>query len=328
MSTLQHFHRFRELPRELQLHIWELYESMQPHHRHYFRRMVYWSGHLYECADQSTNRRISNIANAADPDQTQVPDTAITPKTKIRLPSSGSLDQNYVGDLLYPCAATFGSIQTPTRRDSPVYIWVNFKKDTFCFANSSDWRLGGGPNFLQYLEGATGLFPPASGSQSPIMSHWVFRIQRLVLIKSAAIQTLGPLDRQVLGVHPSLRQLIIVAVSGHFRCSHLDLRTQRRPDKSSVIERLPLRKFVALRKAVTGSCACDRPMKCLGELEQMRRDLVDLFQNRTNIAPPVDVGIEVEICWTQRPDVESLIAGAESSQVNSAEPAALLGSPG
>lgn len=326
MSTLQHFHRFRDLPRELQLHIWELYESTQPHHRHYFRRMVYWSGRLYACADQYTNRCVPNTANADDPYQTQVPDAAITPQTKIQLPGSGILDQNYVSGSLYPSVATFGSIQTPTRKDNPVYIWVNFKSDTFCFANKNE--LGGGPNFLQYLERGTGLFPPASESQSPIMSHWFFQIQRLVLIKSAAIQTLGPLDRQVLGVHPSLRQLTMVAVIGHFRCSHLDLRTRRRPDNSSVIERLPFRKFVALRNAVTKSCACDRPMKCLGELEQMRRDLVDLLQNRTNIAPPVDVGIEVEIYWTQRPDVESLIAGAESSQVNSAEPAALLGSPG
>lgn len=326
MSTLQHFHRFRDLPRELQLHIWELYECTQPRHRHYFRTMVYWSGRLYACADQYTNRRIPNTANADDPDQTQVPDAAITPKTKIQLSSSGSWGQNYVSDSLYPSAVTFGSIQMPTRMDSPVYIWVNFKNDTFCFANKNE--LGGGQNLLQYLRGATGLFPPASGSQSPIMSHWFFRIQRLVLIKSAAIQILGPLDRQVLGVHPSLRELTIVVVPGHFRCSHLALRTQQRPDNSSIIERLPLRMFLSIRQAVTESCACEYPVKYLGELEQMRRDLVDLFQNRTNASPPVDVGIEVEIYWTQRPDVESLIAGAESSQVHSTEPAALLGSPG
>ncbi|KAI7778104.1 hypothetical protein LA080_002604 [Diaporthe eres] len=328
MSTLQHFHRFRDLPRELQLHIWELYESTQPHHRHYFRRI--WSGHLYACADQYTDRRISNIANAGDADQTQVPDAAITPKTKIQLPSTGSLDQNYVGDLLYPCAATFGCIQTPTRMDSPVYIWVNFKNDIFCFANGSDWRLGGENNILQYLPGPTGPFPSASGSQSPTMSHWFFQIQRLVLIKSATIQRLGPFDRQVLGVHPSLRELTIVVVLGHssFHCSHLALGTQIRPGNSGVIERLPLRTFTALRKAVTRSCACDRPMKCLGELEQLRRDLVDLFENRTNTAPPVDVGIEVEIYWTERPDVEFLVGGAESSRAYSLKRAARLGSPG
>ncbi|KAG6353597.1 hypothetical protein INS49_005559 [Diaporthe citri] len=298
MSTLQHFHRFRDLPRELQLHIWELYECTQPRRRHYFRRMVYWSGHLYACADQYTDRRIANTANADDPDQTQVPDVAITPNTKIQLPSSGSWYQTYVSDSLHTSAATFGSIQTPTRMDSPFYIWANFKNDTFCFAANNG--LGGGKNFLQYLEGPTGLFPPASGPhQSPTMSHWFFRLQRLVLIKSTAIQTLGPLDRQVLGVHPSLRELTIVAVHDYFRCSHLALGTQIRPDNFSVTERLPLRTFVALRKAVTESCACDRPTKCLDGLERLRRDLVDLFQTRTNTAPPVDVGIEVEIYWAQ-----------------------------
>lgn len=319
MSTLQHFYRFRDLPRELQLHIWELYECTQPHHRHYFRRMVYWSGRLYACADQYTNRRISNAANADDPDQTQVPDAAITPKTKIQLPSSGSGGQHYVSrkDLLFPCAETFVFIQTPTTMTRPVYIWANSKNDTFCFANDyepGDKSNGGGPNFLQYLRGATGLFPLASGPPSPITSHWFFRIQRLVLIQSDLTQPLGPFDRQVLGVHPSLRELTIVAVLENFCCSHLALDTQRFHNNVSVIERLSLRTFVALRKAVTKSCVCDRPMKYLSELEQLKRDLVDLFQNRTNTAPPVDVGIEVEICWTRRrPDIESLVAGAESS---------------
>lgn len=311
MSTLQHFHRFRDLPRELQLHIWELYERTQPRHRHYFRRMVFWSGCLYACADQHTNRRMSNVANADDPDQTQVPDAAVAPKTKIQLPSSGSRDQNYVSGLEHLSAATFRSIQTPTEMNSPVFVWVNFKNDTFCFTNSKG--IGGDRNFLQYLREAPDLFLPASGSQSPIMSHWAFRIQRLVLIKSAGVQVLGPFDRQVLGVHPSLRELTIVAVLDHFRCSHLAIGTQTRPGNSGVIERLPLRTFVALRNALTESCACDHPIKYLSELEQMRRDLVDLFQNRTNTAPPVDVGIEVEVYWTQRPDIESLVAGAESS---------------
>ncbi|KKY32472.1 hypothetical protein UCDDA912_g07577 [Diaporthe ampelina] len=113
--------------------------------------MMIWSGRLYAGSDQDTNQRISNIANADDPDQTQVADAAIAPQTKIQLPSMGNWDQHWVSQHEFLSAATFGSIQIPKSMTSPAYIWVNFKNDTFCFARNS------GKNFLQYLRDRDGI---------------------------------------------------------------------------------------------------------------------------------------------------------------------------
>lgn len=310
MSTLQQFHRFRDLPRELQLQIWEFYESTQPHHRHYFRRMMVWSGRLYACADQYTGRRVSNTATAGDPDQTRVPDAAVAPKTKILLSSWGnsSLDyQHWVSEDGFPSAESFSSMQAPVTMDSPAYIFANFKNDTFCFVQNPGHHNGGGSqNLLQYFQGVTGWSLLTSGSQLPLTSHWFFQIQRLVLVKTTANQTLGPLDRQLLGMHTSLRRLTIVAVLNNFRCNHLALRSGRHPAVSMPSERLPLKRFLALRQIVTRSCACEQPLRRLGELEQLRQDLVELLQHRTATAPRVHVDIEVEVHWNR---LESVVSG-------------------
>lgn len=310
MSTLQQFHRFRDLPRELQLHIWECYERTQPHHQHYFRKMMVWAGRLYAGSDQHTDQRISNIANADDPDQTQVPDAAVAPQTKIQLPRMGNWDPHWVSQDEFITVATFRSIQVPRSMTMPVYIWVNFKTDTFCFARNPDEDSN--RNFLQYLQDANGLVPLTSASQSPIMSHWFFRIQRLVLIKTTANQPLGPLDRQLLGVHPSLRTLTIVSDLDVFRCSHLGSELRSAPGTLRAVERLPLTTFLALRQTETASCSCDRPMRRLAELEQLRQDLVDLFQGRSNTAPHVDVDIEVEVFWAPRMEADDLVTDTES----------------
>lgn len=294
MSTLQHFHRFCDLPRELQLYIWDFYESTQPHHRHYFRKMKIWPGRLYASTDQRTNRRTSNIANAGGPDQTQVPDEAVAPRTRIQLPSSVHADPHWVSQDAFITAATFTAIQLPRSMTSPVRVWVNLKHDEFCFARASEDDSGGGKNILQYLEGAISLFSLAPGSHLPITSHWFFRIQKLVLIKSAAIQKLGPLDRQLLGEHPSLREITIVAAIDNFYCDHLGLGTFG-PRNPSDVDRLTLGEFLSLWQEVTKSCACAQPMKCLGELEQLRWELVELSQNRAHTKPSVRVRIEVEV---------------------------------
>lgn len=310
MSTLQQFHRFRDLPRELQLQIWDFYESTQPHHRHYFRQMMVWSGRLYACADQDTGRRISNTAKAGDPSQSLVPDAAVTPKTKILLSNWGnsSLDHlHWVSEDYFPSAESFSSMQAPVTMDSPAYVFANFKNDTFCFVQNSGYHNGGGSqNILQYFQGVTGLFLLNSRSRSTLKSHWFFKIENLVLVKTAASQTLGPLDRRLLGMHTNLRRLTIVAVLNNFRCNHLALRSGRHPSASMASERLPLKRFLALRQIVTRSCACEQPMRRLGELEQLRQDLVELFQHRTATAPQVHVDIEVEVHWNQ---LESLVSG-------------------
>lgn len=302
MSTLQHFHRFADLPRELQLHIWEFYERTQPHRRHYFRNMMVSPGRLYAGADQYTSLRISTIANAADPDETEVPDAAVAPNTKIQLPSNGNLDQNWVSRNAIHTAASFIALQGPAAMASPAYIWANFKNDSFCFA-----RNRGSQKFLQYLEGATGLLPLTSSSQPPVISHWFHRVQRLVLISRDANQTLGPFDRQILRAHRSLRSLTIVTTLNHFICDHLHF--ERLLDTSRKIERVPLTTFLEMRQTLTGTCPCGWLWERLDEFEQLRRDLVDLFQTRTNSAPPVNVGIEVEVC---RPGVESLANDTQS----------------
>lgn len=148
-------------------------------------------------------------------------------------------------------------------------------------------------NILQYLEAATDLFSLASGSQLPITSHWFFRIQRLVLIKSAAIQKLGPLDRKLLGEHPSLREITVVTAIDNLYCDHLVPGTFG-PRNPSDVGRLTLGEFLSVWQEVTKSCACTQPMKCLGELEQLRRELVELSQDRTDTRPPVRVNMKVE----------------------------------
>lgn len=290
MSTLQHFHRFRDLPRELQLHIWEFYEDTQPHRRHYFRSMMVWPGRLYAGADQYTGTRVSTIASAGDPDQTQVPDAAVAPNTKIQLPGSGSPGQNWVSRDEVLTAASFVNIQVPGAMASPTYIWANFKNDSFCFARSR-----GSQDFLQYLQGVTGLSPVTSlaASQSPVVSHWFHQIQRLVLIKSAVHQTLGTFDRQVLRAHRSLRRLTVVAnidISSCIHSQYLGLARGTRRFSPAAFQEMPQ------PLPLLGSCACDPTRECLDELEQLRGDLVDLFQARTGPAPPVIVDAEVELC--------------------------------
>ncbi|KAG8156524.1 hypothetical protein KVR01_013628 [Diaporthe batatas] len=109
--------------------------------------MRIWPGRLYAGADQYTNMRVSTLANAGDPDQTQVPDPAVAPQTKIQLPGSGSLDQNWLSRDQVLAAASFVDIQVPDAMTNPTYIWANFKNDSFCFAPSR-----GSPDFLQYLQ--------------------------------------------------------------------------------------------------------------------------------------------------------------------------------
>ncbi|KAJ0107061.1 hypothetical protein J7T55_006939 [Diaporthe amygdali] len=325
MATLQRFDHFLELPRELQLRIWEFYQLAQPHHRHYFRSMIVLSGRLYAGADQYTNRPILNIATADDPNQTRVPNAAVAPWTKIELPTNNQ-DQHWASQDDFPAAATFSRIQTPKSMASPAHIYVNFRNDTFCFVNNStDGNSNGGNrNFLQYLHGATSLFPFTPGPPSRNMSHWFSRIESIALINLSADRNLSFFDRQVLGTHPSLRRVTIVTVVGPFLCMHFDLPTERRPESSSAIERIPLKTFLVMRERVTRSCICDEPMKCLGGLEQLKQELVDLFRNRTNTFPRVDVAIEVEVYWTQRPGIDSLVAGTQSSLAHSLEPSALL----
>ncbi|KAL1865013.1 hypothetical protein Daus18300_007360 [Diaporthe australafricana] len=314
MTTLQQFNRFRELPRELQLRIWELYECSQPHRRHYFRSMIVWPGRLYAGVDQYTNRRIVNVATANDPNQTRVPDTAVAPWTKIQLPADDNRDNHWVSRDDFSAGAPFCQIQGPNSMTTPAYLWVNFKNDTFCFAHNSGGIINnvGGRDFLQYLQGVPGLFSLTSGPQSQGMSHWFFRVERLALIKFAPDRKVGHFDRQVLGVHPNLRTVTIVAFLGPFRCSHFDPATQRQPDAASAVERIPLKKFLAIRQGVARSCDCDEPRKRLDELEKLRQELVNLFQDRAIVAPRVDVGIEVEVYWTQRPNIASLVVDPQS----------------
>lgn len=175
--ALQKFHRFCQLPRELQLHIWEYHELLLPLRRHYFRRMVVWRGLLYACADQETSRLVNNIAKPEGRDETEVPDPAITPDTKIKLDgTTNCLSRNS------PAAvASFSKIQLSITLPSPASVWVNLKRDTFCFVHKSHNSRPG--DVLQYLSGANGLaWPhPNSGGVLP-SSHWFFRIRNLSLI--------------------------------------------------------------------------------------------------------------------------------------------------
>lgn len=105
--TLQQFHGFPDLPRELQLYIWALHEADNlPHVRHYFRRMVIYSGRLYAAADRRTGRLVDTTtlnagnthpgaspstspprSSSYDEQQEDVVDpAALAPSTRIRLP--------------------------------------------------------------------------------------------------------------------------------------------------------------------------------------------------------------------------------------------------
>lgn len=87
--ALQQFHRFQELPRELQLHIWDLCEAQRPHVRHYFRRMALITGFLYGAAPEEDPSASSSyprrVATARDPDTDDVPHDALTPDSKALL---------------------------------------------------------------------------------------------------------------------------------------------------------------------------------------------------------------------------------------------------
>lgn len=114
-GLLHHLHRFRDLPRELQLQIWKHSELSMPHRRHYFCRMLVWRGLLYAGSDQGTSRSVNNLAIAGDRDEIEVPDPAVTPNMKLKYDGTTC----WISRSPPPAAASFGKVQLPKRLPNP-----------------------------------------------------------------------------------------------------------------------------------------------------------------------------------------------------------------
>lgn len=314
---LQHFHRFVDLPRELQLCIWDIHEADNiPHYHHYFRRMVVYSGRLYAAADRTTGLIAYTVAGESDPYQKELPDRGLTPNTKIRLPG----DTHWLCTNGRPCAEWFKVIQQPSPAPGESYVWANFKHDTFCFANARGDVPGA--DFLDYLQAEDGLAISPAAVPEEDGTQWFFRIRHLALVITGSEQRrLGAFDRRALANHPSLRTLAIVATGSHFYCRE----TGRRPgvawQEGGSPRRIPLNEFLAILEAA--GCCCSRcgadaeetPAEtgsscCItaraDELRALGREAEGLFVGREDRVPRVS--IEVEASWREKPDVGALLA--------------------
>lgn len=315
--TLQQFHRFRDLPRELQLHIWNFYEAGRPHVRHYFRRMVHIPGCLYGAAPEDNPREPCSYryraATAQDPDSTDVPDPALTPDSKVMLFPKN--DRFFVYDERVQEALSaflFRRIQFYSREPGDVYRWVNFKLDTFGFTSGSRYSFHRPvPHMLDFLWDET-LNDGAAAKPTVVRAQdWFFRVQKLDLLLTDRQWELGEFDRHILACHPSVKTITIVLDFNELTCAHIEL-VGMRPSSDPVynVERIPLHKAVALLRATNvGPCCCKHPGKCLVSLQKMQQELVSLFSNHQQTRR-VDVRVEVEINWWGNPrlDVDAIIA--------------------
>lgn len=306
---LQQFHRFTDLPRELQLLIWEIHEADNlPHFTHYFRRMVVYSGRLYAAADESSGRLAYTSALPDGPTETEVPDQAITPNSKIRL--LGII--HWLSDEHTPNAANFSAIQSPRPAPSDSHAWVNFSHDTFCFANADSARFDGG--FLDYFREDNDIIMsslPSSGRLD--RTQWFFCIQNLALVVLDGQLQLAAFDRLLLANHSSLKSVTLITNAYRFVCSQFDHDMGLAFQPGIKAERIPLDEFVAILDAA-GSCDCVTVTQRVNELRALGQELVDLLgQNQPQDAGQLcsrvpTVRIEVEIFCDGRPDIQQVIA--------------------
>lgn len=308
---LQTFHRFQDLPRELQLRVWEIYEADRPCARHYFRNMVYLKGSLYG-ATQQDNYRLPSPHPAAtlqDPEHAEVPDRALTADSKILLSEHCTDDHEAKCVFLYDeteplSALSFRRIRSYSHETQSFWRRVNFKLDTFCF--SSARRSSDAPTVLDFFDDKLGTSAPVS------LRHWFFRIQKLDLLVTSRQSQLGQFDKRILAGHPSVRTVTLVPTIHQLICEHTSLDVIDEHDPVREMDRLPLPKVVLLLEATTTitttePCDCSEPRDRLSSLQSMKQELVDLF---SGLDRRVDVLVDVEVYWNTTPDIDALIAGA------------------
>lgn len=329
--ALQHFHRFVDLPRELQLCIWDIHDADNfPHYRHYFRRMAIYSGRLYAAADQATSLTACTVARESDPAQDEIPpDFALTPNTKIRLPG----DTHWLSISERTCAEEFILIQQPSEAPNKSYVWANFKHDTFCFANARDGLPSA--DFLGYFKDEGEL--TVSSTVLEDRTHWFFRIQHLALVIGGDEPLrLGAHDRLALADHPSLKTIAIVTTPSKLICRQTGYHAGIVCQDGGSPHRVPLDEFIALLEAAGSYCGCgsdsdgcptcnrfweemgtdtetetDSEVSCCihtyaDQLRALGREAEGLFVGRKGRGPRVS--IKVEVSWRERPDVEALLA--------------------
>lgn len=312
---LQHFHRFLDLPREVQLLIWEFHETDNfPHFIHYFRRMIVYSGRLYAAADKSSGWLADTLASPGGPTETEVPDPAVTPHSKIRL--IGNI--HWLSSDQMPTPTRFSTIQSPRPGPSESHAWVNFKHDTFSFVNANSARFDDG--FLDYFKEDVDLIMPRQASSGTLDSraHWFFRIQNLALIVQHEQGQLGAFDRLLLANHPSLRSVTLITRMFRFSC-HCCGDHDPGPafhQLGDMAKRIPLDEFVAVLAAAR-SGDCESVIQSVNELRALRQELVDLLgqsqrQDAQGSRAPT-VHIEVELYCNKQPAVQQKVNAARAS---------------
>lgn len=261
--------------------------------------MMVWPGLLYTGADQDNNRSVNTLAIAQAPNETEVPDPAVTPSTKIILQGTA----NWLSTSSPPAAATFSDIQMPAALQDPACIWANFKNDTFCFVDQPEVSKPG--DILQYFGAVTSMAWPHPGQGGRLRSHWFSHIQNIAFIVPHTGKLLGYRDRAALADLPNLRSVTYVAELAPFICrhigAHLQVCTTPAAWGAEIIERLSLETFLVLREELAAPCGCDYINARLDELEKLERD-------RPNGFPSVDVKVELEAYWFERPDIEEIVA--------------------
>ncbi|KAK9777005.1 hypothetical protein SCAR479_06406 [Seiridium cardinale] len=281
--AMQKFEYFPELPRELQLMVWEFHEANTTSVRHYIHVIEHWNVGIYVATDPKTNKRVGTYAISEGITQSEVPDPAVAPCFEVQ-------PFNNMFCLLYPrdiTLATFDVDLIPRRDNSFAYsVWMNFKIHTFCFIPKP---LGDYRNVLQYLEEDDGFGAPSSSNMNTL--HWFCSIQNLELLVDTRADRLADFDRRALTEHPSLRNVTLHVTMDNLAHTPRDVRFIRLlpPYIGSSV---PLDFIIGQGYPTHDSLEYTLQESAMANLMKLKGEIDDVLRNR---ASPIQVRVMVEV---------------------------------
>lgn len=260
----QRFDRFADLPRELQLQIWDIHERDNfVHVQHYFRRMRTVDARLYAAADLDTGRSVLRPLLEHSPTPLQRTPFA-APRTSILLPGR----EHFRNVNPRPAIYTFNLTLTQEPAPHAFSTSTNFKHDSFCFVTSEEHR-----DVLDYFAARWD-----EGVVFPQLAPWFFRIRHLVLAPRKHQPCLSSFDRWFLAKHPSLQSITIVSEASEALGCYCPARSRASvPIERSHVKRISLETFLF---QLGGATRCGCVAEHVTSLERMRDDLLSLVSKR------------------------------------------------
>lgn len=287
----QHFHRFADLPRELQLQIWKIHERDNfVHVQHYFRRMRVWNGRLYEAADLDTGKSVEEHLPAMVSIGSKIR-PFLAPRNDILLPGG----RHWRSAESWPTLSTFMMIQAQMPAPSNHFTQGNFKYDNFCFASSEN----NNGDILDYFAARQD-----EGAVFPQDSLWFFRIQHMTLAPCMRRPRLSPFDRWLLANHPSLKTITVVTEPTSsdsmlnqrkvLPISHHAAETPSRTRPTPLLyTRISVEEYLSLAHAIE-ALDCEDIEQRVKWLETLKQELLRMFHERERMRP-LTVRLEVEV---------------------------------